>query len=49
MANDFEGCGGEGAKRLELDGVVKNVEDMRVVAEEGGRATVEVEPLGETM
>lgn len=43
----MEGGGSEGAEGLELDGVVVNVEDMGVPAEEDGGAAVEVDALGE--
>lgn len=47
MADDIEGGGSEGAERLELDGVVENVEDVGVLAKEDGSAAVEMKALGE--
>lgn len=45
MAENIE-CGrSKGAERLELDGVVENVEDVGVLAEEDGGAPVEMETL----
>lgn len=38
----------ESAERLELCGVVENVEDVGVFSEESCRAAVEMEGLGET-
>lgn len=39
----------ESAERLELCGVVENVEDVGIFSEESCRAAVEMEGLGETV